>query len=78
MTSSIPTDAPAADRGSEQSIEQKSIAGLSQGALVRRRFFGHTGAMVALVVLVLVILLAFTSVGTVVGGTGKLVPSGDG
>jgi peptide/nickel transport system permease protein len=77
MTTPTPTDAPA-DRGSEQSIEQKSVAGLSQGALVRRRFFGHTGAMIALVVLTLVIVLAFTSVGTVVGGTGKLVPSGDG
>jgi peptide/nickel transport system permease protein len=77
MTTPIPTDAPA-DRGSEQSIEQKSIAGLSQGTLVRRRFFGHAGAMTALVVLVLVILLAFTSVGTVIGGTGKLVPSPDG
>lgn len=72
MTAIIPTDAPQ-DRGSEQSIEQKAVAGLSQGALVRRRFFRHGGAMAALVVLVLVILLAFTSVGTVVGGTGKLV-----
>lgn len=78
MATTIPTDAPAADRGDEQSIEQKSVAGLSQGALVRRRFFGHAGAMVALVVLVLVILLAFTSVGTVIGGTGRLVASGDG
>jgi ABC-type dipeptide/oligopeptide/nickel transport system permease subunit len=77
MTTTIPTDAPQ-DRGSEQSIEQKAIAGLSQGALVRRRFFRHAGAMIALVVLILVILLAFTSVGTVIGGTGKLQPSGDG
>lgn len=77
MVTTIPTDAPQ-DRGSEQSLEQKAVAGLSQGALVRRRFFRHTGAMIALVVLVLVIILAFTSVGTVIGGTGKLQPSGDG
>ncbi|MET0734757.1 MAG: ABC transporter permease [Microbacterium sp.] len=77
MTTTIPTDAPQ-DRGSEQSIEQKSIAGKSQGALVRRRFLGHAGAMTALIVLILVILLAFTSVGTVIGGTGKLEATGDG
>ena len=77
MVTTIPTDAPQ-DRGSEQSIEQKAVAGMSQGALVRRRFFRHAGAMIALVVLVLVIILAFSSVGTVIGGTGKLQASGDG
>ncbi|WP_461476288.1 ABC transporter permease [Microbacterium sp. HJ5] len=77
MVTTIPTDAPQ-DRGSEQSIEQKAVAGLSQGALVRRRFFRHAGAMAALIVLILVILLAFTSVGTVIGGTGRLQASGDG
>lgn len=35
----------------------------SQGQLVRRRFFRHTGAMASLAVLVLVILLAYTSIG---------------
>ncbi|GAA1992644.1 ABC transporter permease [Microbacterium pumilum] len=79
MTATIPTDADAPqDRGSEQSIEQKAVAGLSQGALVRRRFVRHRFAMIALVVLILVILLAFTSVGTVVGGTGKLQAAPDG
>ena len=71
MATSLPTDAPQ-DRGSEQTIEQKAVAGMSQGALVRRRFFRHKLAMTALVILVLVILLAFTSVGTVIGGTGAL------
>ena len=71
MATPIPTDAPE-DRGSEQTIEQKAVAGLSQGALVRRRFFRHKLAMTALVVLVFIILLAFTSVGTVIGGTGSL------
>ncbi|GAA2970081.1 peptide/nickel transport system permease protein [Microbacterium terrae] len=78
MATTIPTDAPQEDRGSEQSIEQKAIAGLSQGALVRRRFLRHRGAMISLVVLVIVIVLAFTSVGTVVGGTGKLTALSDG
>lgn len=77
MSQTLPAEAPQ-DRGSEQSIEQKAVAGMSQGALVRRRFFRHAGAMTALVVLVLVILLAFTSVGTVIGGTGKLQAGSDG
>ena len=76
-TTPLPTDAPQ-DRGSEQSLEQKALAGLSQGQLVRRRFFRHKGAMVALAVLILTILLAFTSVGTVVGGTGDLQARPDG
>ena len=77
-TTPLPTDAPAQDRGSEQSLEQKALAGLSQGQLVRRRFFRHKGAMIALAVLVLTILLAFTSVGTVVGGTGALEADANG
>ena len=71
MSTTIPTGAPQ-DRGSEQSIEQKAVAGLSQGTIVRRRFVRHVGAMSALVVLIGVIVLAFTSVGTVIGGTGTL------
>ena len=39
------------------------VKGLSQGALVRKRFFGHTGAIVSLVVLAFVVVLAITSVG---------------
>ena len=49
-------DAPAA-------IESKEDAGLSQGAIVRRKFFRHTGAMVSMIVLGLVALLAFTAQG---------------
>lgn len=77
MSTQIPTGAPQ-DRGSEQSLEQKAVAGLSQGALVRRRFFRHKGAMVSMIVLGLVVLLAFSSVGTVIGGTGKLEGGADG
>lgn len=43
--------------------DEDSVRGLSQGALVRTRFLGHTGAMVALIVLTLVVLLAITSIG---------------
>lgn len=38
-------------------------SGLSQGQIVRKRFFGHTGALIGLAVFALIFLLAFTSVG---------------
>ena len=47
----------------EQSLEQHEVAGLSQGQIVRRRFFRHKGAMVSLVVLIFILLLAATSIG---------------
>ncbi|MFT4235379.1 MAG: ABC transporter permease [Microbacterium sp.] len=78
MSTPIPSTDAVQDRGSEQSIEQKAIAGLSQGQLVRRRFFRHRGAVSAMIVLAFVILLVFTSVGTVVGGTGNLEAGADG
>ena len=59
------------DRGQETSIEQRATAGLSQGAIVRRRFLHHRGAIISLIVFALIVLLAFTSVGTVIGGTGN-------
>lgn len=59
------------DRGSEMSIEQREVAGLSQGAIVRRRFFQHRGAIISLVVFALIVILAYSSVGTVIGGTGN-------
>lgn len=40
-----------------------SIVARTQGQLVRRRFFRHRAAMISLTVLILVILLAFTSIG---------------
>jgi len=40
-----------------------SIVARTQAQLVRRRFFRHRGAMIAMTVLILVILLAFTSIG---------------
>lgn len=56
------TQEPTAVADESREVPQ-DLRGLSQGALVRRRFFGHTGAMVSLVVLVGVVLLAITSVG---------------
>ena len=40
-----------------------NIVARTQGQLVRRRFFRHRGAMIAMTVLILVILLAYTSIG---------------
>jgi peptide/nickel transport system permease protein len=57
----------------EISIEQRETEGLSLGTIVRRRFFRHKAAVASLIVLFLIALLAFTSVGVVLGGSGKLV-----
>ena len=57
----------------EITIEQRETEGLSLGTIVRRRFFRHKAAVISMVVLGAITLLAFTSVGTVVGGSGNLV-----
>lgn len=57
---------------SELTIEQRQIEGLSLSTIVRRRFFQHRAAVTSVIVLAAVIILAFTSVGTIIGGTGKL------
>jgi peptide/nickel transport system permease protein len=56
----------------ELTIEQRQTEGLSLSTVVRRRFFQHRAAVTSVIVLAAVILLAFTSVGTIIGGTGKL------
>ena len=58
-------EAAASEQGS---IELKEVEGLSQGRIVMRRFVRHRGAMISLIVLVLVILLAFTSEGLTLFG----------
>ncbi len=63
---STPMTTPAEDPTEgrlENEIELKEVAGLSQGQIVRRRFFRHKGAIVGLVVLGFTTLLAVTSVG---------------
>ena len=62
-----------ASKGSEISIDQRQVAGLSQGAIVRKRFFRHRAAVIALIVLIVLIVFVFSAVGTVFGGSGKLV-----
>lgn len=47
----------------ENAIELKGVEGLSQGQIVRRRFFRHRGALVGLVILFLLAALAYTSIG---------------
>ena len=46
--------------GIEPVLEAK---GLSQGQIVRKRFLGHSGAIIGLVVFAFIFILAFTSVG---------------
>lgn len=70
MATKTPPVAPAdgaTDRGAETSIEQRETEGLSQGQIVRRRFFQHRAALVAMIVLGIVVLMAFTSVGVALG-----------
>lgn len=47
----------------ELAIEQRETAGLSQGQIVRKRFFRHRAALSAMIVLFLVLLLVTTSIG---------------
>ncbi len=47
----------------ENAIELKEVEGLSQGQIVRRRFFRHRGALVGLFMLISIALLAATSIG---------------
>lgn len=66
MSTQNPTPPSAGDQPTEHlenAIELQEVAGLSQGQIVRRRFFRHKGAMIGLGVLVAVIVLAFSSVG---------------
>ncbi|MDN3494670.1 ABC transporter permease [Planococcus sp. APC 4015] len=62
---STPTTQPdPAHGGTEEiSIEQKETEGLSQGQIVRKRFFRHRAALISMVVLALIVIMAFTSVG---------------
>lgn len=47
----------------ENSLEMKEVEGLSQGQIVRRRFFRHKGAVISMIVLAIIIIMAFTAVG---------------
>lgn len=61
---SLPTDAPGTTEDTnENAIELRSVEGLSQGQIVRRKFFRHRGAVVGLATLVGLMVLAYTSIG---------------
>ncbi|RZT62382.1 peptide/nickel transport system permease protein [Microcella alkaliphila] len=47
----------------QSNLELKEVEGLSQGQIVRRRFFRHRGAVISMITLTGIILLAFSSVG---------------
>lgn len=50
-------------RTNEQSIELESVAGVSQGSLIFKRFINHKVAVLATIVFILIILIATTSIG---------------
>jgi peptide/nickel transport system permease protein len=54
---------PTAGENVENAIELKDVEGLSQGQIVRRRFFRHRGALGGLITLALIALLAYSSIG---------------
>jgi peptide/nickel transport system permease protein len=53
--------------GGENAIANKEVEGLSQGQIVRRRFFHHRAAVIALVTFASIILFVMTSLDTKVG-----------
>ncbi len=53
--------------GGESAIANKEVEGLSQGQIVRRRFFRHRAAVMALVVLSSIILFVMTALDTKIG-----------
>ena len=72
MTTNIPQTNEPHITDAEANLELKEVEGLSQGQIVRKRFFRHVGAVVSMVVLALIVLLAFTSVGLSFGGVGDI------
>ena len=63
MSTSTHPETPSSGDTVENAIELQDVVGLSQGQIVRRRFFRHKGALVGLAALGGTILLAVTSVG---------------
>ncbi len=59
-----PQNPGAADEDNvENAIELKDVEGLSQGQIVRRRFLRHRGALAGLFTIVLLAILAYSSIG---------------
>lgn len=59
----VPPPGSAVMEKAENAIELKEVEGLSQGQIVRRRFFRHRGALIGLITIALVVILAFSSTG---------------
>lgn len=53
--------------GGESAIANKEVEGLSQGQIVRRRFFRHRGAVIALFVLTSLIIFVMSALDTKIG-----------
>ena len=51
-----PGHTPGSVTDAENNLELKEVEGLSQGQIVRRRFFRHRGALVSMVVLAFIII----------------------
>lgn len=67
MNTTTETTSTETEAKAEISIEQKETEGLSQGQIVRRRFFRHRAALTSMIVLAFIVILAFTSVGIHIG-----------
>ncbi|WP_157156731.1 ABC transporter permease [Diaminobutyricimonas sp. LJ205] len=62
-----PTHSEPGITDTQTNLEMKAVAGLSQGQIVRRRFFRHRGAVIAMIVLAGIVLLSLSSVGLTIG-----------
>ena len=67
MTTQTPSDLPAGEAGTvtgpTHPAPEPEAKGLSQGQIVRRKFFDNTAAIISLVVFAIIFVMAFTSVG---------------
>ncbi|MET1035423.1 MAG: ABC transporter permease [Arthrobacter sp.] len=54
---------PSAQLPDEPATPARETKGLSQGAIVRKRFIGNTAALVSIIVFVFIFILAFSSIG---------------
>lgn len=61
--SMVPGDTPGAESNEVLTIEQREVEGLSQGKIVRRRFFRHKGAVISLCVLGFMAIIIYSSIG---------------
>lgn len=58
-----PTPTPDASKSHDDDSQGMSVEALTQGQLIRRRFFRHRAAMVSLVVLLFIVVLSISSIG---------------